>query len=93
VTTYLIRATAFFGRMKPSPHHSEIDRHVRNRQTATPAMRRYFGRGNVQAPKEPMRAQVLIPKDLPPTQIEIEVIAFLLGDWESLFPIVAEAVE
>jgi hypothetical protein len=56
-------------------------------------MRRYFGRGNVQAPKDPMRVHVLIPKDLPPTQIEIEVMAFLLDDWESLFPVVAEVVE
>ena len=33
-----------------------------------------------------MRAKVLIPKDSPVTQIEIEVIAALLDDWEGIEP-------
>lgn len=31
-----------------------------------------------------LRARVLISKDLPVTQIEIEVIAALLDDWENM---------
>jgi hypothetical protein len=38
-----------------------------------------------------MRAVVRIPANLPVTQIEIEVVASLLDDWESLFPIAGEA--
>lgn len=45
------------------------------------------------APRKRLRARILIPKNLPPTQIEIEVIASLLDDCESMFPIVAEAAE
>jgi hypothetical protein len=37
------------------------------------------------------RALVRIPRDLPVTQIEIEVVAALLDDWESLVPGMAEA--
>jgi hypothetical protein len=33
-----------------------------------------------------MRAKVLIPKDSPVTQIEIEVIAALLDDWDGIEP-------
>ena len=40
-----------------------------------------------------LRAQVHIPKDLPITQIEIEVIAALLDDWETVVPGMAEAAE
>jgi hypothetical protein len=43
--------------------------------------------------KTPMRAVVRIPANLPVTQVEIEVIASLLDDWESLFPIATEAAE
>jgi hypothetical protein len=31
-----------------------------------------------------MRAKVLIPADLPVTQIEIEVLAALLDDWDAI---------
>ena len=31
-----------------------------------------------------MRAVVMIPKDSPITQVEIEVIAFLLDDWSAI---------
>jgi len=39
-------------------------------------------------PRSPlrMRARVLIPKDSPVTQIEIEVIAALLDDWDGIEP-------
>jgi hypothetical protein len=40
-----------------------------------------------------LRAQVRIPKDLPITQIEVEVIAGLLDDWETVVPAIAEAKE
>jgi hypothetical protein len=43
--------------------------------------------------KTPLRAVVRIPANLPVTQVEIEVIASLLDDWESLFSIVGEATE
>jgi hypothetical protein len=38
----------------------------------------------VAAPRKRLRARVLIPKSSPVTQIEIEVIAALLDDWESM---------
>jgi hypothetical protein len=31
-----------------------------------------------------LRAEVLIPKDLPITQTEVEVFAFLLDDWAGI---------
>ena len=37
-----------------------------------------------------LRAQVLVPKDLPISQNEIEVIAALLDDWEVTLPEAAE---
>jgi len=40
-----------------------------------------------------LRADVLIPKDLPITQIEIEIFAALLEDGDMLFSEVAEAAE
>jgi hypothetical protein len=40
-----------------------------------------------------LRAVVRIPANLPVTQVEIEVIASLLDDWEALFSIVVEATE
>lgn len=43
--------------------------------------------------KPPLRAVVRIPANLPVTQVEIEVVASLLDDWESLFPIAPEAAE
>jgi hypothetical protein len=43
--------------------------------------------------RKPMRAVVRILANLPVTQVEIEVIASLLDDWESLFPIAPEATE
>jgi hypothetical protein len=36
------------------------------------------------APRQTLRAQILIPKDSPITQVEIEVFAALLDDWDSL---------
>jgi hypothetical protein len=43
--------------------------------------------------KTPMRAVVRIQANLPVTQVEIDVIASLIDDWESLFPIATEAAE
>jgi hypothetical protein len=43
--------------------------------------------------KTPLRAVVRISNNLPVTQVEIEVIASLLDDWESLFLIATEAAE
>jgi hypothetical protein len=43
--------------------------------------------------KTPLRAVVRVPNNLPVTQVEIEVIASLLDDWESLFPIATEVAE
>jgi hypothetical protein len=40
-----------------------------------------------------LRACVHIPKDLPISQNEIEVIAALLDDWEMAVPAAAEAAE
>ena len=40
-----------------------------------------------------LRTVVRIPANLPVMQVEIEVIASLLDDWESLFPIATEAAE
>jgi hypothetical protein len=37
-----------------------------------------------------LKAQVLVPKDLPISQNEIEVIATLLDDWELTLPEAAE---
>jgi hypothetical protein len=44
--------------------------------------------GPAPTPRRPMRmrAEVLIPKDSPVTQIEIEVIAALLDDWAEIEP-------
>ncbi|HEY4941003.1 MAG TPA: hypothetical protein VII56_06215 [Rhizomicrobium sp.] len=36
--------------------------------------------------RSPLRANVLISKDSPVTQIEIEVIAALLDDWDGIEP-------
>ena len=48
---------------------------------------------NLRRSKLRLRACVHIPKDLPITQIEIEVIAALLDDWETVIPAIAEAAE
>lgn len=43
--------------------------------------------------KEPLHVAVRIPKDLPITQIEIEVFAALLDDLDTENPALAEAAE
>jgi len=50
-------------------------------------------RDDLRRSKLRLRAQVHIPKNLPVTQIEIEVIAALLDDWETVVPDIAEAAE
>ena len=49
--------------------------------------------GNIRREKQPLRAIVEISKNLPITQIEIEVIAGLLDDWESILVDIPEAAE
>jgi hypothetical protein len=53
-----------------------------------PVEHRDSDRQNVSAPRRRgharMRVRVLIPKDSPVTQIEIEIVAALLDDWDSL---------
>jgi hypothetical protein len=44
-------------------------------------------------PRAPRKAIVKISRDLPITQSEIEVVAFLLGDCESMLAIDAEFAE
>jgi hypothetical protein len=41
----------------------------------------------------PLRDVIGIPANLPVAQVEIEVVASLLDDWESLFPIAPEAAD
>ena len=59
---------------------------------ADPAPKEGTGKPGTSA-KPLMRAEVRISNNLPVTQVEIEVVAFLLDDWESLFPIAKEAAE
>jgi hypothetical protein len=49
--------------------------------------------GNIHREKQALRAIVEISKNLPITQIEIEVIAGLLDDWESILVDIPEAAE
>ncbi len=49
--------------------------------------------GNIRRDRRPLRAIVEISKNLPITQIEIEVIAGLLDDWESILVDIPEAAE
>jgi hypothetical protein len=65
---------------------------IREIGCAEPAPKLASGKPGTSA-KPLMRAVVRISNNLPVTQVEIEVIASLLDDCESLFPMIGEAAE